>query len=136
MFYRVHWFDCPEFSPENAESIDWGLRGQDVMCPRCNGSGYIKRGEYEDYCPDCDGAGVVEAQPVPGYSCCESPEGLIKYFDSRVEPDDSETVIEFSGRIVGWGTDNEPLVIPDMLHVRKMTWAEFKGILQKGGKKV
>ncbi len=126
MFYRVHWHDCPEFSPENAQSIDWGLRGQDVSCPRCHGEGYILRCDEAQECPECGGDGVIEAQPEPGYSCCESAEALISYFTSRCEVPDNELVVIFSGRIVGWGTDNEPRAIPDMKHVEHTTWGEFR----------
>lgn len=31
-FYRVHWADCPAFSPENAESALWGA-GRDDATP-------------------------------------------------------------------------------------------------------
>lgn len=132
-FYRVHWRDCPEFSPENAESIAWGMRDHEVMCPRCCGNLFVKQGKYEIECPECEGTGTVYAEPQPGYSCCESPKKLYKYFNSgsRFEPDDNEKVIEFSGKIVGCGADDEPLVIPDMKHVREMTWAEFKKLLNR-----
>lgn len=125
LYYRVHWRDCPPFAPENAKSIDWSLRGQDTPCPRCQGEGFIVRADYEETCPECDGACVVEARPVEGYSCCESIEKLDAYFSARIIPDDPEVVIEFSGRLVGWGTDNEPLVVPDMHHVKYTTWGEI-----------
>lgn len=124
-YYRVHWRDCPEFSPENAESCVWGTRGQDTFCSRCNGQGYLPSGRE---CPECGGTGVVEVRGREGYSCCESALKLYEYFNSggRDEPADDEPVVEFSGRCVGYGFDMEPLVIPDMKHVRWMTWAELR----------
>jgi hypothetical protein len=67
-----------------------------------------------------------------GYSCCESIEDLIGYWTGaapayRVCSRDDQLVIEFSGEVVGEGADGEPLVMPDMEHVRRMTWGEVNG---------
>jgi hypothetical protein len=126
MFWRVHHTDCPPFSPENASSAPWGQEEQ--ICPRCNGAGYITRRGAEEDCPRCGGTGVVEAERVPGYSCCESREALVEYFEARGGLPENAPVVVFSGRVVGHGPDGEPLVIPRMNHPRPrwFTWGQIK----------
>lgn len=124
MYYRYHHSQKP-FSPENAYSAPWGC-GPNGECPLCDG-------DVED-CPACRGTGYVELRR--GYSCCDTPEALVHYFESRggVGDEDAPLVVEFSGYESGeHGADLETLVIPDMKHVRWMSWKELKA-LTKGGR--
>ncbi len=112
MFYRVHRNDIPAFSAENAFSSPWG---EDINqpCPKCEGTGeyFNSRMQTMRECPDCNGTGQVDIR-VRGYSCCESAEMLIRYFENRGGCEDNVPVVIFHGRQVGSGTDNEPLVVP------------------------
>ena len=114
MFYRVHHKDCPEFSVDNAWSMTWGGWGEMAPCP-CGG--------HED-CPHCGGTGEVDAQPVRGYSCCETPEALVRYFEARSCDDDAPVVV-FEGAELGRGEDNEPLVVP----TRVIGWTTYGELL-------
>lgn len=123
-YWRVHWHDCPEFSAENAKSVAWD--GWDAACPICNGEGTIEKlverwtddDELEEVlsdieCSHCKGNGVIT--PQDGYSCCESAKELSKYFRRRLLPTNTDAkIVVFSGEVVDYGIDGEPLVVPDM----------------------
>lgn len=99
LYLRVHHADCPEFSPENAKSVGWGAWA------------LVEDGEVE---------------PLEGYSCCETPEELVDYFENRAGCEDDARVVAFSGWLAGYGCDGEPLVVPDMRHVYWMTYRDVK----------
>jgi hypothetical protein len=63
-----------------------------------------------------------------GYSAVEKPEDLVAYFNpsDRETIRDSAHVVHFSGHEVGRGMDGEPLVMPDMRHVKKMDWDDLE----------
>ena len=125
MFWRVHWKDCPGFSPENASSAPWGL--EEVTCDGCRGSGYIARNGREMECPWCEGTGVKPVERLLGYSCCSSRQELIDYFRFRCEPSDDTPVVIFAGEAVGLGDDMEPLVVPKTNpRPRWTTWGKLK----------
>lgn len=109
MYWRFHWFDCPTFSAENAESVGWDERDE---CFACGGEGEIELESGLEKCERCGGTGHVE--PVEGYSCCESADELYRYFMRRILPDDDDgVVVVFSGIWMGSGDDGELLVVPE-----------------------
>ena len=142
-FWRAHYPDCPPFSPENASSAGWSetLSGEcavcggsgDVECTRCHGEG-CERCDWTGFrpCATCEGDG--KARRVEGYSCCTSRERLVQYFAGRGGlPDDCPIVI-FTGRVVGFGQDGEPLVVPQMTRPRPR-WTSWSTLTQRGGLK-
>jgi hypothetical protein len=132
MFWRVHHPDCPPFAPENASSAPWGQ--EETFCPRCRGRGYVVRPDGDELeCHRCEGEGVVPVERVPGYSCCESREALVKYFQARGGLPEDTPVVVFSGRVVGHGPDGEPLVIPRMNRPRPR-WFTWEKLVKKEAK--
>lgn len=131
MFYRVHWDSCPEFSPENAQSMTWaGRKNLESDCLNCGGEGEVYRADGRTReCSECDGTGTVKEEAEAGYSCCNSFEELQAYFSSRGEPDDAQRVVIFDGEEVGNGYDCEPLVIPTSGTETWTTWGELKASL-------
>lgn len=109
-FYRLHRVDAPTFSADNAYSAAWGETfaesGDRYECRTCDATGTWE-GET---CPDCDGEGMLDADP--GYSCCETAEDLLAYFDQHSTADADDPVVVFDGQQVGAGIDGEPLAIP------------------------
>lgn len=127
MFYRVHRHGIPEFNADNAYSSPWGME----YCPHCDGEGYIPW-EDDRECPHCHGTGEPPRQR--GYSCCESSEDLVSYFESRGGCDDDVPVVIFSGEVVGTGEDGEPLVVPKSFP--KPRWTTYKQIAKHFKKEV
>lgn len=99
-FIRIHHDDCPEFSPENAFS--YGLGGPEARL---------------DEAPQ-------------GYSCCDSAEDLIDYFECRGGAPEDAPVVVFTGRQIANGDDFEPLVMPDMDF---MMWTDYKALARVFG---
>jgi hypothetical protein len=125
MFWRAHYPDCPEFSSENASSAPWSA--EEESCTVCRGTGFITRNGYEDECPKCGGTGVTDIERQRGYSCCESRKALVRYFESRGGLPDDCPIVVFGGDIVGFGMDNEPLVVPrDFPRPRWTTWGRVR----------
>jgi len=81
-------------------------------CRRCGGSGI-----------DPDWLSGKTRQR--GYSCCEDPEDLVRYFEARGGLPDDTPVVCFSGRVLRGGSDTgEVLVIPaERPRPRWFTWA-------------
>lgn len=123
-FYRFHWADCPEFSADNAWSVEWGhtrIEGSSTAeCVPCDGTGEL----VGEPCDACDGEGVIECDR--GYSACESAEDLLHYFAQRgdLASADEGRVIVFEGERVGTGCDGEPLVVPHTV-IKVLAWSEF-----------
>jgi hypothetical protein len=84
LYWRIHWLDAPPFSARNAWSVPWGAHGEE---------------------------GVV---PLRGYSCMDSPCGLLGYFNRRagVPRRGHARLVVFRGDWSGTGLDLEPLVVP------------------------
>ena len=127
-FYRWHRAELPEFSPEHAWSGLWGVTfspdGSRSECPTCDGS---RTDAFGESCHDCDGEGWQDCQE--GYSCCDTAQELAEDFRRHLggDPGDGKVVV-FSGTRVGTGFDGEPLVVPDMANVQRMTWRELDAI--------
>lgn len=121
-YYRVHYADSPEFCADNAWFAYAGATrnadGSQTECRTCDTTGTW----CGEPCEPCGGTGWEDS--ARGYSCCYTADALREYFAGYAAPDDNDQVIEFTGRLVGGGTDGEPLVIPDHV-VRVTTWAEF-----------
>jgi hypothetical protein len=110
----------------------------DVECPRCSGEGehYSPEAGEWVFCELCSGTGRVGYDPEnpehvaayrrEGVSCFRTPEELIEYFTDQqaVCPLDRAEVVEFVGRAVGIGLDEEPLAIPEKV-LQRWTWEEF-----------
>lgn len=149
VFYRVHSSEVLPFAAENAYSSLTGIpRNEDGTkseCQWCNGSGEdwndcpTCKGEYpalED-CERCEGAGQISEcsrcdgtgweDCLRGYSCCESAEDLIRYYDEpgregKIPAD--EQVVVFEGWQAGIGFDDEPTAVPEHV-IETLPWAEF-----------
>ena len=152
-YYRIHWADCPAFSPENAWSALWGAtRSPDGSqtectvcagvgkssspCPTCDGRGY-RDGDPDHECGTCDGTGDVDEcdtcdgtgwqDALQGYSCCDTAEELVRYFThaARDAAEDDDLVVVFEGTRVGDGFDGEPLAVPTRI-IEEVPWSEFR----------
>ena len=152
-YYRIHWADCPAFSPENAWSALWGAtRSPDGSqtectvcagvgkssspCPTCDGRGY-RDGDPDHECGTCDGTGDVDEctacdgtgwqDALQGYSCCDTAEELVRYFThaARDAAEDDDKVVVFEGTRVGDGFDGEPLAVPTRI-IEEVPWSEFR----------
>lgn len=110
-YYRLHRTDAPTFSADNAWSAPWGeafgVDGDRYECRSCDGSGSDVFGEH---CGYCDGEGWFDC--AEGYSCCESAEDLLAYFDRHCPANYDDPVVVFEGDYCGQGCDGEPLVVP------------------------
>ncbi len=95
LYWRLHWSDADEFSPSNAESVNWSYRGVNV--PDIGYSCFQDPSRLVDYFSAMD-------------------EELAE---------NEEMVVAFSGKYVGLGEDGEDLAIPDMKKVYWYTWDEF-----------
>ena len=107
--YRVLSTDrCPEhgdMSPVDAIRLGQGCE--------CHGFGWIVKAEEIGICKRCKGTGRNKRwKRESGYSCCESPEALVSYFNARGGAAANARVVVFAGDVAGIGPDNEPLVIP------------------------
>ena len=69
--------------------------------------------------------GDSRSEPDRGYSAFEKPEHLIGYFHPSERDEYSSHVINFTGHKVGEGMEGEPLVVPDMRHVKRMEWDDL-----------
>ncbi len=56
--------------------------------------------------------GDDEADPQRGYSCFDDVDRLLRYW---IDEDDSSSVAVFHGNYMGYGADNEDLVVPTQL---------------------
>ncbi|MEU1908418.1 hypothetical protein [Streptomyces hygroscopicus] len=151
VFYRVHPSDAPALTADNAWSAPWGTtRSADGSqyecivcdgtgegthdCPKCGGGCYI--GEFFDIpCDRCDGDGFIDTcgncdegwlDCVRGYSCCATPEALIRYFTDagRSGCADGEQVVVFEGQQEDWGLEGEPTAVPARV-IETLSWEAF-----------
>ncbi|MFA6691468.1 MAG: hypothetical protein WCR98_05760 [Saccharofermentanales bacterium] len=123
MYYRVHRTDCPvPFDAEHAYSTPWGWQPGDTVTRQCNCG-------YWDKCPRCQGTGeyTEEIDLVRGFSCCESAEELIDYFEARGGCDDNQPVAIFEGDFTDSGSDNEPCVVPTKI----VEWTTYAGLKRR-----
>lgn len=118
-FFRVHWADAPDFSPENARSALWGsTRSEDGTKTECTS---CIPGDREG-CKVCGGTGWEDC--MKGYSCCWSAEDLVEYMAEHGAPGEHDRVIVFEGVHTGTGFDGEPLAVPTRI-IEETTWSEF-----------
>jgi len=133
MFWRVHHSWAPEFCPENASSAPWGWALTAEDCPMCDENGQIWDDEQNDWV-DCPYHGL--AARAPGYSCCENPVDLVRYFEARGGCPNEMPIVVFSGNIVGWGPDHEPLVIPRIRpRPRWLTYGQVRDLVMSRERK-
>lgn len=121
-FFRVHTTALP-FSAENAWSGLWGADfsedGSQSRCCHCDGSGEA----FGEECKNCNGEGWEDC--LQGYSCCDSAEELLEYFQKHGHTNDDTPVVIFEGEYVGNGFDGEPLAVPTKV-VRWTTFGELE----------
>lgn len=87
-------------------------------------------------CRRCGGTGIDPEwlrSRQRGYSCCETPEALVAYFQARGGLPDDTPVVCFAGHVVKAGADTgEMLVVPaERPRPRWFTWGQVRRVVEK-----